>query len=491
MVKLHLSLAAAFAACTLINAQKARGSIFRLKTRSKDYVDQVRILTKPKNGYDAENDHPTVYMIDNGCEDVTIVDFIIGPVDDESKCCEMESLDGFNLWAEKQDYTIPYGINIKAQETFNPGVSCSERTSVTDVQDYELLPGEQYNSYMAQVWSNNNTELYTENVIEFHNQDIVAMIWTDSELDNSDEYFGLGEERTTYQSVRGYGRGLEVVPGSDSFSLNCEIPENCPSDAGSMGDPHFKTWKREHFEFHGQCDLVLTSDPKFADGLGMDVHIRTKLVRYWSYIKNAVIRIGDDVFEVQGSTDADDQTEAIYWYNLEYQGRMTHVGGFPITVKISKSKSHKRTFEIDLSSKYPGQKIIISTFNEFVRVDFVNASAQAFGKSAGMLGDFKTGNTLARDGETVLNDFHEFGSEWQVLPSEHIFFHSVSDPQFPMRCILPEDPRGDRRRRLGEETVSAEEAEAACAKTLSDPLDVKDCVYDILATQNLDMVGAF
>jgi len=309
------------------------------------------------------------------------------------------------------------------------------------------------------------------------------------------EYIEIIEETETVEITDGPTLSpTQSQLGTDTSELD-DVPDNDddPSDAGSMGDPHFKTWKREHFEFHGQCDLVLTRDPKFADGLGIDVHIRTKLVRYWSYIKNAVIRIGDDIFEVQGSTDADDHTEAIYWYNLEYQGKMTHVGGFPITVKISKSKSksHKRTFEIDLSSKYPGQKIIISTFNEFVRVDFVNASAQAFGKSTGMLGDFKTGNTLARDGETVVNDFHEFGNGWQVLPSEHMLFHIVSDPQFPKRCILPEDPRGDRRRRLGEETVSAEEAEAACAKTLSDPLDVKDCVYDILATQNLDMVGAF
>jgi len=261
--------------------------------------------------------------------------------------------------------------------------------------------------------------------------------------------------------------------------------------AGSLGDPHFKSWKGEHFEYHGQCDMVLTKDNGFADGLGLEVQIRTKLVRFWSYIENAAIHIGDDILEVQGSTDAADQTEAIYWYNFEYQGEMTHFGGFPITVKVSQVKSHKRTFEIDLSTKYPGQKIVISTFHEFVRVDFVNASAQAFGNTVGMLGDFKTGNTLARDGETIINDFNHFGNEWQVLPTEHMLFHSVSDPQFPKRCILPEDPHGDRRRRLEEETVSAEEAEAACAKTLSDPLDVKDCVYDLLATQNVDMVGAF
>ena len=40
------------------------------------------------------------------------------------------------------------------------------------------------------------------------------------------------------------------------------------------------------------------------------------------------------------------------------------------------------------------------------------------------------------------------------------------------------------------ETIKEEEAEAACAQ-LKDPADRKDCVYDILATQDVDMVGAY
>lgn len=91
---------------------------------------------------------------------------------------------------------------------------------------------------------------------------------------------------------------------------------------------------------------------------------------------------------------------------------------------------------------------------------------------------------------TVLNDFTELGNEWQVLPFENMLFHDVSEPQFPKKCIEPEDPRGDRRRRLAESAVSEEKAEAACS-TLKDPADRKDCVYDILATQDIGMVGAY
>jgi hypothetical protein len=218
----------------------------------------------------------------------------------------------------------------------------------------------------------------------------------------------------------------------------------------------------------------------------MDVQIRTKLVRFWSYIKRAAVRIGDDIIEVEGSHD-----EPEYWFNFRHNVEVETVGGFPLTIIKGKTKYQKHRFEIDLSSKYPGQKIVIGLLKEFVKVEFVNASEEAFGNVVGILGDFKTGQTFGRDGVTELDDFIELGNEWQVMPVDHMMFHDVSDPQFPKHCILPEDPRGDRRRRLEESSISIEEAEAACAKQLKDALDVKDCVYDILATQDMDMVGAF
>ena len=106
------------------------------------------------------------------------------------------------------------------------------------------------------------------------------------------------------------------------------------------------------------------------------------------------------------------------------------------------------------------------------------------------MGDYYSGKTLARDGQTVMDDYAAMGEEWQVLPSEPRLFHELSHPQFPEKCLEPEDPRGERRRRLEESSITMEQAEEAC-KTLEDPLARKDCVYDILATQDIDMVGAF
>lgn len=259
---------------------------------------------------------------------------------------------------------------------------------------------------------------------------------------------------------------------------------------GCDGDPHFKTWTNEHFEYHGQCDLVLAKDEDFAEGLGLDVQIRTKLVRYWSYIKSAAIRIGNDILEIEGSAKEFD-SETHYWLNYEYQAELTEFGGFPVTIFAQKgTRVHKNRIEIDLTSKYPGHKIVLSTFKEFVKVQFINSSEKAYGNTVGMMGDFKTGKTLARDGFSEINHFADYGHEWQVLPTDAKLFRVASKPQFPEPCIDPEDPRGERKRRLGESTVSIEDAEAACAG-LKDELDRKDCVYDILATQDMDMVGAY
>lgn len=231
----------------------------------------------------------------------------------------------------------------------------------------------------------------------------------------------------------------------------------------------------------------MTKVKNFAKGgLDLDIHLRTSMVRYWSYIKTAVIRIGADILEVTGSPLKESGKNKLnYRINFEHLGELDTLGGFPIAINPNNDK-----YTIDLDNEYPGQKIEIKTFKEFVSVKVIGATKESFGNAVGITGDFVTGNTYARDGTTVLHDFNELGLEWQVLPSDGKLFHELARPQFPELCMLPEDPRGDRARRLAESEITMEVAEAACA-SLQDELDRKDCVYDILATQDLEMVGAF
>jgi len=72
------------------------------------------------------------------------------------------------------------------------------------------------------------------------------------------------------------------------------------SPPGTKGDPHFKTHGGEMYDFHGGCDLVLLDNPDFMDGLGMKVHVRTKIETWWSFVESAAIQIADQVIEVVG-----------------------------------------------------------------------------------------------------------------------------------------------------------------------------------------------
>jgi hypothetical protein len=279
------------------------------------------------------------------------------------------------------------------------------------------------------------------------------------------------------------------------YSEHSDFPTGtttCPAfdeTAGVCGDPHFSTWKGEHYDYHGKCDLELVSDPLFANGKGLDVHIRTEILRQWSYIKHGAIRIGNDILEVEGGAD-----ENHYWINKVYQGELTTLGGFPVKYKKANSKQHMYT--IDLGNN---EEIVISTFKDFVRIDFKDPKKSLYGNTVGLLADFNTGKKLGRDGFTIIEDYNDFGQEWQVLADGPKLFHEVSGRQFPgQKCVLPSELHAEEQRRRGQEkrvgggtpnTITDTIAELACAKVSVAERD--GCVSDVLITGDVDMAGAY
>ena len=64
------------------------------------------------------------------------------------------------------------------------------------------------------------------------------------------------------------------------------------------GDPHIKTWGGRWMDYQGECDLVFLHAPDFRNGTGLEIHVRTS-IRYWySYIESAALKIGNDILEV-------------------------------------------------------------------------------------------------------------------------------------------------------------------------------------------------
>jgi hypothetical protein len=248
---------------------------------------------------------------------------------------------------------------------------------------------------------------------------------------------------------------------------------------GAQGDPHFKTWTGLHFDYHGECDLVLLRSETFESGLGLDVHIRTQIRHDMSFISSAVLRIGTDVLEVA--------SQGVYYLNGVAGAELPNeFSGFPFTYTQPSDK--QRVFDVHLGGR---ERIKIKTYKDLVSVLIEQGQSKHFGDSAGLMGDFEMGRMLARDGETVLNDHNAFGQEWQVLDIEPTLFQTVRLPRHPQVCTLPPPKQESRlRRRLSESTAEELAAEQACAHW---GVGKDDCIFDVMATGDLEMamVGAY
>jgi len=279
----------------------------------------------------------------------------------------------------------------------------------------------------------------------------------------------------------------ELMPGDEvvidgvkhTLTSNCDVVQNKsgpgPSKGSGSGDPHFKTWTGDKYDYHGECDLVLVDHPSFMDGLGLRVHIRTTRVKYFSYIEQVAVQIGQDVLEFNNDVENflinGKQAEA----NRKHH--KTHLSGFVVS-RLSKSLSirlhdegrYTQVAKIDLHARRNGFPAVI--------VD--GGNTELFKGSLGLLGDWETGKRIARDGETELggHDATEFALEWQVRDTEPALFQESRFPQYPTICNPPAAMPDNR---LGS-TAFQKEAEEACAHWKEDK---EDCIFDVIATRDV------
>jgi len=265
---------------------------------------------------------------------------------------------------------------------------------------------------------------------------------------------------------------------------------------GTRGDPHFKTHGGEMFDFHGGCDLVLVDNPTYKNGLGLTIHIRTKIETWWSFVESAVIKIGDETLEITGQ----DQKEWI-WINGIVNEELENgawneqhkLAGNLVRFKdnVQVGKAHRHEAHIILGG---GEKIVFKSFDAFLKVEFMNESEATLAGSKGILGTYPEGLRVGRDGVTIIEDVNAYGQEWQVTSDEPKLFHSYDTPWVVASgnaCAMPSSSAEKvalRRRRLAS-GIPTEVAEKACAHLSG--ADAKACVYDVLATQNTDMAGAW
>ena len=247
---------------------------------------------------------------------------------------------------------------------------------------------------------------------------------------------------------------------------------------GGFGDPHLKTWSGQTYDYHGECDLILCSSDGFANGQGLDIHIRTTIRKNWSFISAAAVRIGNSILEVHSFGK-------YYVDGVEAAPLNQDFGGFRIAREVGK-EGHAHQFHISTDEG----KIEVRVFKDFIGVFIRNAKATGFGESVGLMGNYYSSAWLLRDGETMATDPNIFGGEWQVQDHEHQLFVEPSTVAYPDKCRLPDVSAQKARRRLEESEITVEMAIEACKEWLED----KDlCINDVLLTDDLDvaLAGAY
>ena len=196
----------------------------------------------------------------------------------------------------------------------------------------------------------------------------------------------------------------------------------------------------------------------------------------YSYISSAAVRIGDEVMEVSG------QHKTYYVNGVENAPlATTKLSGYRVT--LAEPSAYQRTYIVHAER----QKVVIKTWKDLVSVKIEEAQAAHFGDAVGLMGNFATGQLLSRDG-TAMRDVNAFGQEWQVQSTELLLFQTIQRPQHPKVCTMPVASTSALRRRLSE-GITEEAAKAACAHVKAADMDF--CVFDVMATNDVDTAGAY
>ena len=205
----------------------------------------------------------------------------------------------------------------------------------------------------------------------------------------------------------------------------------------------------------------------------------------YSFVSNAAIRIGSDVFEVI--------SDGSHYLNGVLNHDLLTVGGFGISKmseqvcegRESKHCSDVISFIVELIDR---SSISIKVASSMIHVN-VKGSYGTFDGSAGLMGTYPSEHIgkLARDGQTNVQDADIFAQEWQVLEHEPKLFHTSRFPQHPQECIpaVQGSAIGRSLQEVDQEVRAA--AEEACSHV--DGHEYEFCIFDVLATGDYGMAA--
>lgn len=268
---------------------------------------------------------------------------------------------------------------------------------------------------------------------------------------------------------------LVKIMGSGAIT-SLTFTEECTKPGGGGGDPHLQLWGREKYSFHGECDLVMVHSEQFHNK-GLDLHIRTTIQDYFSYIERAALRVGSNILEVQNGSVLLDGVEHVskdlplVFGDDENKYTLS---------EVDLGKKNCNVYQLDLVES----SVVFKFYKQFLTIS-IDGHAVDFGDSVGLLGDYGSGEKIGRRGQ-VIRDNIEFGFEWQVAADEPVLFQQARSPQMPYeKCRMPTIARPERRRLRGANSALFEDAKKACSAQTGNDFDL--CIEDVMATGDVGL----
>lgn len=219
----------------------------------------------------------------------------------------------------------------------------------------------------------------------------------------------------------------------------------------------------------------------FHDGAGFDLHARTTIETYFSYIETAALRVGEYIMEFH--------KDYLYLNGVKLLPTdlpMSFGGSKSYTITVpevpsGKNPKYYQYYNVDL---HEDSSVLFRFYKQYLTIN-MSGHSRDFHDAVGLLGSYGTGAMLDRDG-LLVDTFDHLGFEWQVSPTDPKLFTEDPDraPQLPFEmCRLPTAARNQRRLR-GDTTLVAA-AEQACAHVGGSDFGL--CVDDVLMTGDIGL----
>ena len=218
---------------------------------------------------------------------------------------------------------------------------------------------------------------------------------------------------------------------------------------------------------------------KFHNNTGMDLHIRTTIYEFYSYIETAALRVGKYTLQVEQDKLTLGDTEFSY-DDLP----VTFGDDFKYEITMNEQDDDHTQIRVLL---HEHAEIFFSYYKKFLHI-FLSGNVHDFYDSVGLTGEFGSGAMVARDG-SIMEAFEEFAHNWQVNPAtDPLLFREARAPQFPTeKCRMPTVEAPSRRNLRGDKVLYKQAMEACAAKN-GKRFDL--CVDDVMATGDLGMANA-